>query len=459
MGVRALLIGGLGLALAALPALGKVSEEDAAKLGKSLTPTGAEMAGNADGSIPPWSGKIVGVPPGLEYDGPGTVYPDPYAADKPLFSITAQNVEQYAARLSEGQKALFRTYPKTFRMDVYPTHRDFGVTQDATERARYNAVNAELYNGDDGIQGYTGGTPFPLPTLGAHPIWNSRMNSPSYNQEGMGDDIVVYPDGNRSLRRGQTYMKVLFSNPEIPIGADFKSLSKYAAYIWFEVDEPVRDKGAITLILEPLDYTQTPRSVWRYLPGSRRIRQAPNVGYDTPDGPGGFLTIDDTLGFNGAMDRFEWKLAGRQEMYVPYHSYRFDDPALKQDQLLTVGHANPDYMRYELRRVWVVEATLRPGVRHIYGKRRFYVEEDGWHIVISENYDNRGELWKTVMINSLYLYDRKGYDIRSQMFHDLRAGVYNTTRMTNWTRPWNFSAPDPGADFYTVDNLRKSGKR
>ena len=221
----------------------------------------------------------------------------------------------------------------------------------------------------------------------------------------------------------------------------------------------MRDKGSITLIHEPLDYTETPRSVWRYLPGSRRIRQAPNVGYDTPDGPGGFLTIDDTLGFNGAMDRFEWTLLGRQEMYVPFHSYRFDDPALTRDQLLTVGHANPDYMRYELRRVWVVEATLREGFRHIYGKRRFYVEEDGWHIAITENYDNRGELWKTVMINSLYLFDQKGYDIRSQMFHDLRAGVYNTTRMTNWTRPWNFSAPDPGEAFFTVDNLRKSGKR
>ena len=129
--MRALAIGGLTLALVAPLALAKVSEEEAASLGKELTPTGAEVAGNADGSIPAWSGKIIGVPPGLKYDGPGTVYPDPYAGEKPLFSITAQNMEQYAARLSEGQKALFRTYPKTFRMDVYPTHRDFGVTRTA----------------------------------------------------------------------------------------------------------------------------------------------------------------------------------------------------------------------------------------------------------------------------------------------------------------------------------------
>lgn len=144
---------------------------------------------------------------------------------------------------------------------------------------------------------------------------------------------------------------------------------------------------------------------------------------------------------------------------MPFHSYRFDDPAVKQDQLLMIGHANPDYMRWELRRVWIVEANLREGFRHIYGKRRFYIEEDSWAIAITENYDGRGELWKTVLINSYYAYDVNGYEKRNQMFHDLRAGIYNTTRIINETRPWNYSAPDPGADFFTTANLRKAGKR
>jgi hypothetical protein len=457
--MRAMIVGGLMMVLGAPLAGAKVSEQEAARLGSELTARGAEMAGNADGSIPPWSGKVIGLPPGLQWAGPGNPYPDPYADEKPLFSINAGNAAEHAARLSEGQLAMLKLYPQSFRMDVYPTHRDFGYNEDANARARHNALHAELFNGDDGINGFTGGVPFPIPRQGAEPIWNSRLNSPSLHQAGYTDDVAVYPNGSRSLRRGTTFMKVLFSDPAIPMGSDFKSISKYSAFIWFEVDEPVRDKGTITLILEPLDYSETPRTVWRYLPGSRRIRQAPNVGYDTPDGPGGILTIDDTLGFNGAMDRFEWSIVGRQEMYVPFHSYRFDDPALSQEQLLTVGHANPDYMRYELRRVWVVEAKLRDGFRHIYGKRRFYVEEDGWNIAITENYDGRGELWKTVLINSIYAYDIEGYEKRSQMFHDLRAGIYNATRMTNWTRPWNFSAPAKGDDFYTNANLRKAGKR
>lgn len=452
-------IAGLMLALVTTAGQARASEEEVARLGADLTPRGAERAGNADGSIPPWDGSVLGLPPGLAWDGPGHAYPDPFADEQPLFSITAANVEEYAQRLSDGQLALFRTYPDSFRMDIYPTHRSFGYPEEAAARTRRNARHAELFNGDDGVNGFAGGVPFPIPRLGAEPIWNSRLNSPSQHQEGLGDDVAVYANGSRSLRRGQTIQKTLFSDPTLPLDADFKSISPYSAFVWFEVQEPVRDKGTITLILEPLDYSETPRTVWRYLPGSRRVRQAPNVGYDTPDGPGGILTIDDTLGFNGAMDRFEWHIVGRREIYVPFHSYRFDDPGLTEDQLLTVHHPNPDYMRYELRRVWVVEATLREGFRHIYGKRRFYVEEDGWNIAITENYDGRGELWRTVLLNSIYAYDVMGYEKRSQIFHDLRAGIYNATRLTNWTRPWNFSAEARPDDFFTAANLRRAGTR
>jgi hypothetical protein len=198
---------GVGIIVAALSggaAFAKVDEQQAARLGAELTPTGAERAGNADGSIPEWSGRVVGLPSGVEWKGPEQPYPDPFGGEKPLFSIGAVDVERYAARLSEGQKALFRTYPKSFRMDVYPTHRDFGYGEDREARARHNVLHAQLVNGDDGIEGYTGGVPFPIPVLGAEPIWNSRLNSPSADQQGLGDDIAVYPNGTRAVRRGRS---------------------------------------------------------------------------------------------------------------------------------------------------------------------------------------------------------------------------------------------------------------
>jgi len=39
----------------ALPAAAKVTPEEAAHLGKDLTPVGAERAGNKEGTIPEWT--------------------------------------------------------------------------------------------------------------------------------------------------------------------------------------------------------------------------------------------------------------------------------------------------------------------------------------------------------------------------------------------------------------------
>ena len=107
----------------------KVSEEEVARLGQDLTPVGAEKAGNADGTIPAWTGSMTTVPEGLEYGGDGTPLPDPYGDEKPLFSINAQNVDEHADKLSAGMVALIKLRPDTYRMDIYPTHRDGGYPQ------------------------------------------------------------------------------------------------------------------------------------------------------------------------------------------------------------------------------------------------------------------------------------------------------------------------------------------
>ena len=181
---------------------------------------------------------------------------------------------------------------------------------------------------------------------------------------------------------------------------------------------------------------------------------------DTPDGPGGLVTIDEVQGFNGAMDRFSWKLLGKQEIYIPYHAYRFDDPAVSYKELLTPYHVNPDYMRYELHRVWAVEATLRPGKRHIYGKRRIYVDEDSGQVVVTENYDGRGELWKVVLLNTFYEYHSRYTVRRAEVYHDLRAAAYIAMRLVNDGKPFTYNVAKPrDADYFGPANIRKLGRR
>ena len=452
----------LALIIALAPfnqSIARVSPEEAAELGKSLTPIGADPSANADGTIPAYSGSMLGLPAGLEYAGPGQPYPDPYAQDPVLHTVTPANRQEYADFLSPGLQAMFDTYPDSFRMRIYPTHRDGRYSDKFYEKLLYNAVNAELHNGEDGIRGFTGAVAFPIPKTGAEVIWNSRTSGPNYTLTGTYSDIAVFNNGTHSERRSTIISEYPYVNPANPVGNTEEQLGIWAAHVMTNVHKPVRDKGMITSIYEPYDYVTHAREAWRYLPGSRRVRRAPTVGYDTPDGPGGLITVDDTLGFNGAMDRFTWTLLGKKELYVPFHNYQFDKPGLSYDELLTPFHANPDYVRYEKRRVWVVEANLREGARHIYGKRRFYVDEDSWNIVMTENYDGRGELWKVVLINSIYEYNVEGYVNRAMMFHELRAGAYITIRLVNDSDPLDYTAAPKGPSYYSSTNVRKLGRR
>ena len=419
---------------------------------------GAERKGNADGSIPEWSGNMRGVPAGLQYSGSGDVYPNPYANEKPLFTIHAGNYTEHKARLSPGLVAMFEKYPDTFYMHVYPSHRDGRYNEKVEARTAWNAKNTQLVNGVDGLNNYTGGAPFPFPENANEVLWNGRIIHPNPTLNGTIDDIAVYLNGNWQQRRQIFVSEFPFSYPSNPVGKVDEDISENAALLHVTVDKPDRQKGQMTIVLEALDQVKGERQAWVYLPGSRRVRRAPTVGYDTPDGPGGLVTVDDSLGFNGAMDRYNWQLLGKKEAYIPYHNYKFDDPKVDYQTLLQPGHANPEYMRYELHRVWVVEANLKDGARHVYAKRRFYIDEDSWHIVLLESYDGRGDLWRVGILNTLYDYAVKGFVARAQMFHDLQSGAYIAMRLVNETSPMRMTDEPKGADYYSPRELRSMGR-
>ncbi|NRB40711.1 MAG: DUF1329 domain-containing protein [Pseudomonadales bacterium] len=461
MNIKSVVAGGLLGALLLLPmvASAAVSQQEAKKLGSELTPMGAQKSGNTAGTIPAWSGKMSGVPKGMSYMGSGDVYPDPYAADKVLFTITAQNLPQHQDKLSEGQVALLKKYPETYNIPVYPSHRDGRFAQLTESRTAWNAANTVLVNGIDGLQYYTGGAPFPLPKNGAEVMWNARIIHPHPTIVGTLDDVAMYLNGDSQLRRQEFVTEFPYSYPQNKIGDTEAQIGVNAGLVHVNVILPRRSKGQQTIVQEATDQVKNERQVWVYIPGSRRVRRAPTVGYDTPDGPGGLVTVDDALGFNGAMDRYNWTLLGKKEIYIPYHSYKFDSPAADYKKLLMPGHANPAYTRNELHRVWIVEANLKDGARHIYAKRRFYIDEDSWQIVLLESFDGRGDLWKVGILNTLYDFSLRGYIARAQMYHDLRSGAYVANRLVNETSQPNLMATPKGLSYFSPGNLRKMGTR
>ena len=433
-----------------------VSGTDAASLGKDLTPMGAERAGNADGSIPAWTGKWRGAPPQVKFAGPGTPYPDPYADEKPLFVITAQNMDQYAANLSEGQKALFKRYPETFKMPVYPSHRDFRVDPDTEAAISRNAASAKLSSdGNDALDAF-GASPFPVPKNGNELILNHTMQARAITEEANYNQVVVYADNNRVLEKVNYKIYSLWSDPK----QNAQSTNGVFTDFLLTTLEPVRKKGEIVVGHEFINAAAQPRQAWQYTPGQRRVRRAPTVGYDSPTGAGGFRGYDEDRLFNGATDRYDWKIVGKKEIYIPYNNYKIDSPQVSQADIINAaGHINPELMRYEKHRVWVLQATLKPSARHIYAKRTFYIDEDSWAATLADNYDARGQLWRTNMQTSVYAYDIQRFHARLGLYHDLIAGSYMVDRLLDGQTPAKLNASNFGADEFTPGNLRKLGTR
>lgn len=442
------------LLLAVQGAWASLDAGEVARLGNELTCLGAEKAGNADGSIPPFSGKWLGTPPGIQFGGVGTRHADPYADEKPLYTITAQNMNEHLARLSDGQQALLRKYPDSFAIPVYPSHRDFRYEDFRCEQTRRNVGFAVLEDGNMGVRAYKAGTPFPLPKNGDELLRNMLLPGYAHQEDAVYDQAVVYPDGKTAW--GRMRMEILDqTSGEKDIG---KPTHGIFAYSLTTILKPERQKGEVMLAHTYFNEKKNPQTAWLYNPGTRRVRQSPGFGFDMPLGVGGFRTIDDDRLFNGSPERYDWKLVGKRELYIPYNGYRLESGEVKYADLLKVGSIDPSVMRYEAHRVWVLEATLKPGYRHQYAKRVLYIDEDTWLGVMADNYDAHGQLWRTNFMNTFYAYGAKLFHSGVTVYHDLISGAYLADRLTQ-----EIEAPRLNGDrlqpyMFTTEMLRQSGR-
>jgi len=414
----------LALALTT-PAWAKVPAAEAARLGKQLTPTGAERAANKDGSIPAWEGGL-GTAPSC-YKGAGQRYCDPYAADKPLLTITAANAQQHREHLSAGQQAMFAKFP-SYQMQVYPTRRSYAAPAFVYEATARNALNAELGGNGEALVNAITGIPFPIPKSGHEAVWNHKVRYRGIGLTRWNAQAAVTGNGDFNLVKLREDASFVYARR----GAKPEDLDNVANYFMQVVTQPPRLAGTITLVHETLDQVKEPRRAWQYNPGQRRLRRAPNVGYDNPGtGSDGLRTNDQFDVFNGAMDRYSWKLVGKKELYVPYNAYGLHSDRHKYRDLVRPGHMNPALPRYELHRVWVVEAELKPGTSHIYARRRFYLDEDSWQILLADCYDRRGQLWRWQEAHPIQAYDKPYATPILEVVYDLQSGRYLLMAMNN----------------------------
>ncbi|RJF92284.1 DUF1329 domain-containing protein [Noviherbaspirillum saxi] len=399
--------------LGATTAHAATTPEEAAKLKTELMPLGGERAGNKDGSIPAWTGGYTTAIPG---DKAGGRRGDPFKNEKPLFSITARNMSQYEDKLSDGQKALLKK-DADYRIDVYKTHRTAAAPQAVYDNTFRNATRTKLV--DEMPSNAFGGIPFPIPKSGAEVMWNHmlrwrgvavQMNTQSYQMTADGRSILT------NINKGEVQMPYYFQDSSLE---EFSKTGDYWTIRVVSEGPPIRSGEAM---VGRRQFDGDKDQGWIYLTGQRRVRKLPNTCCDTPHpSTMGLMTFDEIESWSGRLDRFEWKLAGKRELYIPYNGNRLLQPT-SETEVLGKGYLNPDHVRWELHRVWVVDAVLRDGRRHVAPKSRYYCDEDTWLCVLGDRWDAKGQLWKTVWTQTIVAPDLPGTVGGAYGYTDLIAG-------------------------------------
>ncbi len=429
-------------------AAAKVSADEAARLGKDLTPVGAEKAGNKAGTIPAWDGGLSKAP--ACYPGVGHRFCDPFPDDRPLYTVTPANLAQYRELLSIGQVALFGKFPGTYKMNVFKTRRTYANPQFIYDATFKNATRAELGGNGEALVNAVTGLPFPIPQNGHEVIWDHKTRFRGLSGVRTNAQFAVTTSGNFNQSTLREEAKFTYSYPNITP----ESLDNVIIFFLQVVTSPPRLAGTILLVHETMDQVKEPRRAWQYNPGQKRLRRAPNVGYDNPGtASDGLRTNDQTDTFNGAMDRYDWKLTGKKEMLVPANSYTLHSDQYSYKDIVKPGHINQDLPRYEQRRVWVVEATLKAGTSHIYKKRVFYVDEDGYQIRAVDIYDNRDQLWRVQESHSVMDYDRIFELVAAETVYDLLVNRYLVQALNN-EEPESV-ARDYSSSFFDPANVQK----
>ena len=428
--------------------IAETSATDLARLGKDLTPVGAEQAGNKDGSIPEWKGGLTKPPANFD---PKKGYANPFADEKPLVVITAANYKEYEQLLPPGNIAMLKQYPD-YKMKVYSSHRTVGQPQSYYDSALRYAPKAKLAEGGHGVANvdHAPALPFPVPKSGAEIIANHMLR---YKHDAARLNMAIAaPQTNGSFTPVRWDYDVTYT-------AKMADAEPNRIFYFREFTlSPSNSAGEATLVHDLIDFSTDVRKAWTYNPGQRRVLRAPDVAYDFPYfNVDGLATVDQQDQYNGSYDRYDWKLLGKKEMLISYNNYDLTSKALKYSDILKPGHINQDLPRYEKHRVWVVEGTVKAGARHIYQKRVFFVDEDSWAIVHADLYDARGNLWRVQEGHAMQFYDVPGPWYAMEAVYDLQSGRYMTDFMTNEEKPAGFNKLRKLSD-YSTEALRNSGK-
>lgn len=456
MALRIGLLVALRFLLGAQLAFAAVSEEEAKRLDTDLTPTGAERAGNAAGTIPAWDGGLTAPPPGIAFTPPG-FHPDPYAGEKPLFTVSAANMAHYDAQLTETHKALLGAYPGSYFLNVYPTHRSCANPDYVYAAIKRNALTGQLATDGNNITGATISVPFPIPQSVREILWNQELRYQGFKLTRESAAAAPTRSGKYALEVALDQWIYRYSDPELTRVEDLDNM--YIHFIKRGIAPP-SNAGTMAVVYNPIDNVAEKRKGWFYKPGERKVKQVIGADYDGFDpGGAGIRTNDNFNIFNGGVNRFDWEQLGKQEKFVVYNDFRFASPDVRYRDILHKNHLNPEHIRYELHRTWVIEGKLKPGQSHsVAARRRMYIDEDTWAPTAAALYDKNDKLARVQEAHIFNYYDQPLCNIASDVVYDIAGGRYHVVGLRNEQKPVNWDIED-SPETFSAEGIRRSGVR
>ena len=418
----------------------------------SLTTVGAEQAGNTEGSIPSWEGGIR-TPP-ADYQ-PGNRHPDPYKNDQTLFTIDHSNAAQFEHRLSAGHLALLEKYPDSYHLNIYPTQRSASHPQSVLDATVRYSGQARIVDEGAGVEGIVRGVPFPHPENGEQAIWNARLSYKTGGYRGYLGNILTASDGSYQHSVWLQEIKYPYGDDNTTLG----NLNNVKLRGLLHTLRPAQDAGVIFLYYRYINSKTQERRNWSYNPGKRRVKRSTMTPADQPSGRSeGINLYDQGSMFRGPITNFNWTLLGKQELYVPYNAYQLHGGTQTTDSIVKPRHINQDLARYELHRVWVVEALRKEGVAHHYRQRRYFIDEDSWKILLAEHYDDDGRVNRFSEAHNINYYEVPVFLATLNTFYKLDSDRYFLTHIDNAYPPYDFSF-NRNDSYFIPGRLKMKAKR
>ncbi len=416
---------------------------------------GAEKAGNADGSIPAWTSGLSSSPANALRSAEGH-YPDPFADDPILFTVTKDNLAEHQAVLTPGQLAMLAAYPN-YKLNLYQSRRTCAFPGEVYSAVRKNAEEGSLGGSGDSLSNVLRGTPFPIPSNAYEIVWNHNLRYRGYKVSRVFVSAAPTRTGSYTSVKVQDDLIFDYSSPEISAFEELKNTSfRYVQ----ETLAPARRAGQLLLVHEVVDPARSERRSWQYTSGGAlatpRVQRTSAAAYDTPQIYSDALSTADSFDvFSGPLDHFNWTVTGIEERYVAYNSYKLSSPEYKYDDIVHTGHLNQDLVRYEKHRVWAVEAVLKPTQRHVYSRRTAYFDEDGFNMVAGELYDARGGLWRVQEAHLIQYHDVPTCFNASDVVYDLTEGRYVVQNLKNEEAGIDFNASYLDEDNFVSNELSR----